>query len=72
LLTGDAKAISTDMGNQLGVDEGLAKLWPDDKMAHIEPLIKGGKRDGRLKFAGLRPGPPVWKSTPVLGRVANR
>jgi heavy metal translocating P-type ATPase len=44
LLTGDATSIARDVGSRLGVDEVLAELLPEQKLATVRELQRAGKR----------------------------
>jgi P-type Cu+ transporter len=44
LLTGDAAAIATSVGRQLGVDESEAELLPDEKLDRVKALLTQGKK----------------------------
>jgi Cd2+/Zn2+-exporting ATPase/Cu+-exporting ATPase len=44
LLTGDAKSIAQEVGSRLGVDEVLAELLPEQKLAKVRELQGAGKR----------------------------
>jgi P-type Cu+ transporter len=44
LLTGDATSIAREVGSQLGVDEVLAELLPDQKLSKVRELQAAGKR----------------------------
>ena len=44
LLTGDATSIAQEVGSRLGVDEVLAELLPEQKLAKVRELQDAGKR----------------------------
>ena len=44
LLTGDSTDIATTIGQQLGVDEAKGDLLPEQKLAVIRNLLKGGRK----------------------------
>jgi heavy metal translocating P-type ATPase len=44
LLTGDATSIAQEVGSRLGVDEVLAELLPEQKLAKVRELQGAGKR----------------------------
>jgi Cd2+/Zn2+-exporting ATPase/Cu+-exporting ATPase len=44
LLTGDAASIAEEVGGRLGVDEVLAELLPEHKLAKVRELQNAGKR----------------------------
>jgi P-type E1-E2 ATPase len=44
LLTGDATSIAQEVGSELGVDEVLAELLPERKLARVRELQSEGKR----------------------------
>jgi Cu2+-exporting ATPase len=44
MMTGDARAVADAVARDLGIDEVLAEVLPQDKAAHIERLQKAGKR----------------------------
>jgi len=43
LLTGDSKAVADSVGRLLSVDEVVADLLPDQKLARIEEMVRDGK-----------------------------
>ena len=44
LLTGDAQAVAQSVGRELGIDQVLAEVLPEQKAAVIEDLQRSGKR----------------------------
>ena len=44
MITGDARAVATAVGEQLGIDTVLAEVLPEQKAAKIEELKRAGKR----------------------------
>ncbi len=42
LLTGDAAPIATEIGEQLGIEDVEGGLLPDDKLEHVNNLLKQG------------------------------
>lgn len=44
LLTGDASAIAATVGGQLGVDEVVGELLPEDKLTRVKDLRAAGRR----------------------------
>jgi Cu2+-exporting ATPase len=44
MMTGDARAVADAVARDLGIDQVLAEVLPQDKAAHIERLQKAGKR----------------------------
>ena len=44
LLTGDAKSVAEDVGRQLGVDEIVSDLLPEDKLQYVKQLTEKGHR----------------------------
>ena len=52
MLTGDREAVGKDVAERLGLDEYHAELLPDDKVAHVERLIKETTEGKSLAFVG--------------------
>jgi Cu2+-exporting ATPase len=44
MLTGDAKAVADAVGRELGIDQVLAEVLPEQKARQIEQLKAGGRR----------------------------
>jgi Cu2+-exporting ATPase len=44
MMTGDARAVADAVGRELGIDNVLAEVLPEDKAANIERLQRQGKR----------------------------
>jgi Cu2+-exporting ATPase len=44
MMTGDARAVADAVGRELGIDDLLAEVLPQDKAANIERLQRQGKR----------------------------
>ena len=44
MLTGDAVAIATAVAKQVGIDEMVAGLLPEQKLAHVKALMDQGRR----------------------------
>ncbi|MCI0433541.1 MAG: heavy metal translocating P-type ATPase [Gemmatimonadetes bacterium] len=44
MLTGDARAVAEAVGRELGIDNVLAEVLPDQKALRIQELQRGGKR----------------------------
>jgi Cu+-exporting ATPase len=43
MLTGDGKTTAEAVGKQLGIDEVLAEVFPEDKLAAVQRLLKEGR-----------------------------
>jgi len=52
MLTGDRDNISAAVANTLQIDEYHAELLPQDKVAHVEKLMKEKSINGKLIFVG--------------------
>jgi len=52
MLTGDNQLTSKSVVQQLGLDDYLAELLPEDKMSTIEKLIEQSKKNGKIAFVG--------------------
>jgi Cd2+/Zn2+-exporting ATPase/Cu+-exporting ATPase len=48
LLTGDQQQVATTVAREVGVDEVLAGLLPEEKVAHVEQLVRQGRRVAML------------------------
>ena len=46
MLTGDGKTTAEAVGRQLGIDEVVAEVFPEDKAAVVQRLMKRGPRRG--------------------------
>ncbi|MEA5116559.1 MAG: heavy metal translocating P-type ATPase [Propionicimonas sp.] len=44
MITGDAEAVATDVGRQLGIDRVFAGVRPEDKAARVAELQAGGRK----------------------------
>lgn len=44
MLTGDRKAVADSIANNLGMTDVHAELLPEDKVAHVEALLKDGSK----------------------------
>ncbi len=44
LITGDAEAVATDVGRELGIDRVFAGVRPEDKAARVSSLQREGKK----------------------------
>lgn len=52
MLTGDAKCISEQVAEKLGIDAVYSGLLPDEKVARVEALFENNKGQGSLIFVG--------------------
>ena len=52
MLTGDKKAVASDVSNQLGLDEFYAELLPQNKVEIVEKLISDNNENEKLAFVG--------------------
>ncbi len=64
MLTGDKKIVAENIGYELGVDEVYSELLPEDKLYHVEKLLKTKSKKGKLFVAG-----DGINDTPVLARA---
>jgi len=64
LLTGDGASPARRAGAQGGIDEIHAELRPEDKLAHLERLMEGGRERGSVVFVG-----DGVNDAPVLARA---
>ncbi|WP_141430811.1 heavy metal translocating P-type ATPase [Bacillus sp. 03113] len=64
MLTGDAKAVGNAVGKQLGLDEVLAELLPQNKVEEIEKLDAKKAPKEKIIFVG-----DGINDTPVLARA---
>ncbi len=52
MLTGDNQPASESVAQQLGLDDYLAELLPEDKVSAIEKLIEQAGKDEKIAFVG--------------------
>lgn len=52
MLTGDAKAIGSEVASKLGLDEYYCELLPQHKVQKLEELKAGEKKKGKIAFVG--------------------
>ena len=52
MLTGDAKEVGEDIGNQLGMDKVYTELLPAGKVEKVEELISEKSTSGKVVFVG--------------------
>ncbi|MDO4619409.1 MAG: heavy metal translocating P-type ATPase [Lachnospiraceae bacterium] len=52
MLTGDHRGVAEAVGREIGVDKVYAELLPQDKVARVEELLKGGEGSGATAFIG--------------------
>ncbi|MDE6753678.1 MAG: cadmium-translocating P-type ATPase [Muribaculaceae bacterium] len=64
MLTGDAKAVAEQTAEELGVKQVYSQLLPEDKVAHIEEIIKHAGKDEKVAFVG-----DGINDAPVLSRA---
>lgn len=64
MLTGDIKSVAGDVATQVGVDELLAELLPDDKVNAVEEIINQKNPKDKLVFVG-----DGINDAPVLSRA---
>ena len=64
MLTGDIKSVAEDVALQVGVDEFLAELLPDDKVNAVEEIINQKNPKDKLIFVG-----DGINDAPVLSRA---
>ncbi len=64
MLTGDAKDVADQVGEELGLDEIRSELLPQDKVAEVEKLFEIKKTKEKLAFVG-----DGINDAPVLSRA---
>lgn len=64
MLTGDAKRVAEQVGEQLGVDEIHSELLPADKVKEVEKLLASKGEKSKLAFVG-----DGINDAPVLSRA---
>lgn len=64
MLTGDNKAVASQVGKELGLDEIYAELLPEQKVEKLELLDKQKTSNGKLVFVG-----DGINDAPVLARA---
>jgi len=52
MLTGDLRTVADAVGKEAGIDNVVAELLPDGKVAEIETLLASPDRRGSLVFVG--------------------
>lgn len=52
MLSGDNKEIANEVGKQLGLDEVIAELLPDQKVIELDRIEKDNKKYGKIIFVG--------------------
>jgi Cd2+/Zn2+-exporting ATPase/Cu+-exporting ATPase len=62
LLTGDSKAVADDIGRRLGVDEIVAELLPEDKLAFVSRLT-AARHNVVMVGDGVNDAPALMKAT---------
>jgi heavy metal translocating P-type ATPase len=62
LLTGDSKAVANDIGEKLGVDEIVAELLPEDKLAFVGRLT-AARHNVVMVGDGVNDAPALMKAT---------
>jgi len=62
LLTGDSKVVAEDIGRKLGVDEIVAELLPEDKLAFVSRLT-AARRNVVMVGDGVNDAPALMKAT---------
>ncbi len=64
MLTGDIDSIGKKIGKEIGIDEVYTELLPEDKVNHMEMLLKQTSSSGKLAFVG-----DGINDAPVLARA---
>lgn len=64
MLSGDAKAVATEVAESLKLDEVRSELLPGDKVSEIERIINENGKDGKVAFVG-----DGINDAPVLSRA---
>jgi heavy metal-(Cd/Co/Hg/Pb/Zn)-translocating P-type ATPase len=64
MLTGDAKAVASKVGEKLGLDQVYSELLPGDKVDKLEELLNHKSDKGKLAFVG-----DGINDAPVLARA---
>lgn len=62
MLTGDAQAIATHIGNELGIDTVYSELLPQDKVAKLEQILTNASQKTAFVGDGIN-------DAPVLARA---
>lgn len=62
MLTGDAQAIATHIGNELGIDTVYSELLPQDKVAKLEQILTNASQNTAFVGDGIN-------DAPVLARA---
>ncbi|MBO8126902.1 MAG: cadmium-translocating P-type ATPase [Firmicutes bacterium] len=52
MLTGDSESVAHQVAKDLQIDEVHANLLPEDKLNHLEEIIKEHGSDGKVAFVG--------------------
>ena len=64
MLTGDAKAVATQVAGSLGIDTVFSELLPGDKVSKVEELLSSKRGKAKLAFVG-----DGINDAPVLSRA---
>jgi Cd2+/Zn2+-exporting ATPase len=56
MLTGDAQAIATHIGNELGIDTVYSELLPQDKVAKLEQILTNASQKTAFADVGIAMG----------------
>lgn len=52
MLSGDSKECAEEIASQIGLDEAIGELLPDDKVSVLERLIVSKEKNGKLVYVG--------------------
>lgn len=64
MLTGDTKAVASQIAASLGIDKVYSELLPADKVSQLERILKSSKGDAKVAFVG-----DGINDAPVLSRA---
>lgn len=64
MLTGDSRKTADDVAREIGIDEAMSELLPEDKVEQVERLLSEKDGNGKLVFVG-----DGVNDAPVLARA---
>ena len=62
MLTGDAQAIATHIGNELGIDTVYSELLPQDKVAKLEQILTNASQKTAFVGDGINDAPALARA----------